>query len=535
MKKTYLILLIIFILGAFIRFFLLAQIPASLNQDETAIGYNAYSILKTGHDEHGVFMPITYESFGDWKLILYPLIDTIPILLFGLNEFAVRFPSAFFGSLQVVLIFFLAQQLFKNKKISLISAFMMAMSPWSIYFSRMAYEVNVGNFLFMSATLLLLKFIDSKKSWLLITASILFGLTLITYHAFIIFTPIFVLGIFIIFAKTLFKNKLSLSLSILIFIIFCLVSFSNIFLKNGAKLSDNAVWADQNTYYNRVDILRTDGAHDPKILNKLIYNKFTAVAYQIGQNYLLTFSPTFLFDKGGTKLLHNLGYFGNMYFIDVIFLGFGIFGIIYTKQKNLKVIILWILLAAVPGAVTSDVPSSTRAYPLLPVLLLIASFGFIYMFDVLKNNIGKILIGLILIIYLWNILFFVDGYFIHINYQRAAYLHYGYKQIVEVAKKYPNDKVIVTGPDNFPYISFLFYTKFDPSTFQKEVVYYPQGTYKFDDVKSFDRYEFIPSINYTNLQKNTLYFDTNGINPNVDYTINLPNGDPVFKYFFGNR
>ncbi|KKQ38117.1 MAG: hypothetical protein US53_C0001G0022 [Candidatus Woesebacteria bacterium GW2011_GWA1_37_7] len=48
------ILLLIILLAAFLRFWKLGSYPA-LNADEAAIGYNAYSLLETGKDEHGNF------------------------------------------------------------------------------------------------------------------------------------------------------------------------------------------------------------------------------------------------------------------------------------------------------------------------------------------------------------------------------------------------------------------------------------------------------------------------------------------------
>ena len=47
------ILISILILAAALRLFGLTRYPAGLNADEAALGYNAYSLLLTGRDEHG--------------------------------------------------------------------------------------------------------------------------------------------------------------------------------------------------------------------------------------------------------------------------------------------------------------------------------------------------------------------------------------------------------------------------------------------------------------------------------------------------
>ena len=89
--KTKLILLIIFIFSLLIRLSYCQTIP--LLWDEAALGYNAYSIIQTGRDEYGQFLPLIFKSFGDYKPGFYVYL-TIPFIkIFGLNEISVRFPS----------------------------------------------------------------------------------------------------------------------------------------------------------------------------------------------------------------------------------------------------------------------------------------------------------------------------------------------------------------------------------------------------------------------------------------------------------
>src|ERR1700689_3486693 len=91
-KRTVLLLLFLVLFSAALRLVNISGNPPGLYQDESAIGYNAYSILKTGKDEYGVSYPLYFESFGDYKLPVYIYLTAISIKLFGMNEFAVRFP-----------------------------------------------------------------------------------------------------------------------------------------------------------------------------------------------------------------------------------------------------------------------------------------------------------------------------------------------------------------------------------------------------------------------------------------------------------
>src|SRR3989344_7563466 len=132
--KRYLFLIIIF-LAFLLRFLFLGPNPPSLTWDETAWGYSAYSIGIDGKDEFGKFLPLTYiESFGDFKPPMYMYLSVLSIKFFGLNEFSVRFASAFFGVLSVLITYYLVHEIFSKKHINLalLSAFVLAISPWHI-------------------------------------------------------------------------------------------------------------------------------------------------------------------------------------------------------------------------------------------------------------------------------------------------------------------------------------------------------------------------------------------------------------------
>jgi len=110
-----LLLVLILLLAAFLRLWNLAHYPSGLNADEAAIGYNAYSLLETGKDEHGDPWPIHFKSFGDYKPGLYFYLVLPLVKLLGLNIWAVRLPAALLGILSVLLIMLLTKEIFREK------------------------------------------------------------------------------------------------------------------------------------------------------------------------------------------------------------------------------------------------------------------------------------------------------------------------------------------------------------------------------------------------------------------------------------
>src|SRR3989344_8165914 len=101
----------IILLSIVLRFYQLGINPPSLDWDEASIGYNAYSILKTCADEYGNRLPLSFRSFDDYKPPVYIYLTVISVALFGLTEFAARFPTAVIGVLAVIVVYCLVQEL----------------------------------------------------------------------------------------------------------------------------------------------------------------------------------------------------------------------------------------------------------------------------------------------------------------------------------------------------------------------------------------------------------------------------------------
>ena len=114
-NTTYLLLFGIVVFAAAIRFYQISSLPVSLYWDEVSTGYNAYSIATTGKDEFGISMPLLFKAFNDYKMPVNIYLSALPIKLFGLNELSVRFTSAFFGTLTVLITFFLVKEIFTKE------------------------------------------------------------------------------------------------------------------------------------------------------------------------------------------------------------------------------------------------------------------------------------------------------------------------------------------------------------------------------------------------------------------------------------
>ncbi|KKP32910.1 MAG: hypothetical protein UR20_C0016G0001, partial [Candidatus Woesebacteria bacterium GW2011_GWE2_31_6] len=105
------ILIVILLVASFLRLYKISSDPVSLFGDELDVGYHAYSILKTGKDYSGNFMPLHFQSLAEWRTPLY-LYSAVPtVAIFGINALGVRLPAAIFGILGILGIYLLIKEL----------------------------------------------------------------------------------------------------------------------------------------------------------------------------------------------------------------------------------------------------------------------------------------------------------------------------------------------------------------------------------------------------------------------------------------
>ena len=180
--KKLLLLIVLFVISFSLRLYKLESVPSGAHPDEASWGYNAYSILKTGKDEHGASYPLIFKAFGDQKLpaYIYSLVPSVKA--FGLNNFAVRFPSVLAGSILVALTFVLLMELGFTIPISFLGALIGATSPWLISLSRLfGYDSNLALLFFVLGIFFTLRAVKSKKMFPIVLSGIFFGLTWYSY------------------------------------------------------------------------------------------------------------------------------------------------------------------------------------------------------------------------------------------------------------------------------------------------------------------------------------------------------------------
>ncbi len=474
-KSPIFYLFLILILASFLRFFRLGQVPPSLNWDETAIAYNAYSIFQTGKDEWGKSWPLLgFESFGEYKLPVF-IYATIPgVGLFGLTELGARFMPALFGVLGVFLTYILTKELFENKKLALLSAFILAIDIWHLQITRAAFEAGLAQLLLLLSILFLYR--ARKKPFALIFSFLFASLSVYTYNSSRIFVPLFFLAVFIFNKKLFFKNKKALFLAILVAIAFALplvLNFKSPIVQGRYDLI--SIQGDPGF------VLRINDARGhlwdlgwPNSVARLIHNKITHYFWIFAKNYLAHFSPNFLFLTGAEHTQQSIPGLGQfmIVFAPALFWGIYLLGKKIVQEKSLPAFLLFaqILVSPVAAATTmNSIPHALRTFCALPAWQIIIAYGCRdFGIRIKEKKWKKTGWAVFLIFLVINFGYYLKQYYLVYPVSKAKDWQYGHKEAVSFAweNKDRFDKVFFTRHYGEPYIFFLFYSRYSPQQYQ---------------------------------------------------------------------
>lgn len=420
-------------LASILRLYKLGEVPGGLDWDEASLGWNSYSLLKTGTDEYGKAFPVSIRSFNDYKPSMYVYAAIPSIAIFGLNEFSVRLPSALAGILTVVVCYFLVKKLSKDDRLALLSSLLLAISPWHLQFSRGAFEANLALFFFVLGVYTLLKFP--------LLSFLPFILSIYSYHSARLVIPVFLFLLFIFNFKKVFKNWKIVFVSCILFLVSLYPLVRN-------SLHTGAVTARLGT----VGTVQNAGQY----LN----------------NYLSHYNFDFLFLTADNNGRHHVPDVGLLYLAEFPLLLAGFYFLVKNKPAWGKFIMIWLVVAPVASALVNDAPHAIRSLLFLPVFQIIVAYGVI--------NLPKFFYFIIPCFMFLNACFYLHQYYVHFPVEYAKDWQYGYKEVVkkvlQVEKNY--DTIYVTNYYDQPYIYFLFYGRISPVV--KNSGYFYQGLDKYE-------------------------------------------------------
>jgi 4-amino-4-deoxy-L-arabinose transferase-like glycosyltransferase len=167
-------LLLIFLFGFLLR--IVAAINLGVSADDMHFVTHAINFLSSNK------LTVYDQSSGLWYLF-----TDLMYRLFGTTQLASRMAALLFGSFSIFLIYLLSKEFF-NEKVSLIAAFLLAISPFSIKYTVAEMDL-MAMFFVLFSMLFFVKALKSSKNYQYVLSGIFIGMAIYTKVYPLLFIP----------------------------------------------------------------------------------------------------------------------------------------------------------------------------------------------------------------------------------------------------------------------------------------------------------------------------------------------------------
>ncbi len=457
-------ILLILLLGAFLRLYHLSSLPVSLFGDEIDVGYHAWSLFTTGRDYLGNFLPTYIHSLSEWRAPLLMYLTAPFVGLLGPSAFSVRLPVALMGIINLVLIYYLGKKLF-SQKVGLFASFFLAVTPWHIHYSRAAFEVTLLTSLVLTGTLL---YLSNKYFW----SAVFFALTFYAYSVANLFVPLLIVLLLFLYPPEKFRpTGASLAKALAAIVLLLPIGYHLTFGAAAGRFNLISIGSDKKIIED-VILQRTAPWSIGDKLEPLFHNKVWAYSAAFGKSYLTAFSTEFLFTNGDPNFRQSVSRFGELLWVTTPFLVLGLAHAIRKKDAAHRFILGWLLLAPLGSSLTVGGGNhATRLFVMLVPLILLTTIGLVEGWDflakrkLLRNSLAAIFFVLVFV----NLVGYRHRYENHYRFESARVWSYGYEPIFSQLKALNEGegRVFINNTYDPALLRFAFYTQLMPRDFQK--------------------------------------------------------------------
>jgi 4-amino-4-deoxy-L-arabinose transferase-like glycosyltransferase len=369
-RTILLILTITLVIGAFLRLYLITEVPLGLHPNEAINGNNALEALETGGFKF--YYP---ENNGREGLYINSL--ALPLWAFGNEPFVIRVVSALFGILTILGVYLLTREFFRREEyekqnnpvslrnasfsildvttIALLSSFFFAVSYWHVNFSRIGFREILIPFFAVFGMYFLLKGLRRGTVWDLVWAGVFVGLG---FHAHSIFGFIaLVLAIPLIgylrnWRKNTIKEKYCIPCMILLFLLIMFVVALPIgiyFLQHTGDFTQSLTTISS--------------------VKEFVQSNVLTMGIFLGDG-----DCSWLNNYGCKPQLHSI--VGFFFIVGLIAIIYRIFKKPFTESLTGFTLLTWLLFMSLPATLTpEDSPNALRSIGMIPPIMILAGFG----------------------------------------------------------------------------------------------------------------------------------------------------------------
>lgn len=363
------ILLLLFIIPIVIFTHRLDKNPPGFFIDESISGFEAYLLINTkGYSSTGEFLPRLFlnpgEAVRNHYMYIYFLIPSI--LMFGLNEFAVRLTTVFFSIGLLFTIFLLVKYKVTLPSI-LFVAFWWPLSGWVFLLSRIGMEFISTGFFYLLGFYFLTKLYEEKYREKILEYVLILGVIL--FFLFYIYAAgkILSVGLMFIAMFILLKKRAQKQIILLTGILFAL------------PLVFSVPYIMDYSFFYRVNELTQCNTHILFCFVKNIETHFSYGSY-FANTYLPPDFPVPTHSIKDTSLIPRI-------LFPFLLIGIGVL-LQKARRKDFFSILLLVALfiGILPPSLTIRGFDSYRSVPILPLIYI----AIIYGVDVIYKSIRKL-------------------------------------------------------------------------------------------------------------------------------------------------
>ncbi|MGH9870835.1 MAG: hypothetical protein ACREAA_22080 [Candidatus Polarisedimenticolia bacterium] len=461
------------LLAGVLRFAWLGSVPAALYCDEALHGYEAWSLLTTGRDRHGVLLPFVFDVFGiGWSEPLYIYLTVPAVALFGATPLAARFVAAASGTLAVPVAGLMTTALLSAysahgarggrvresgaRVAGLAAAFLMATSPWAVHFSRIGFQASLLPLLFgvgfwMAATAL--RSDASHRGARFIAAAAALGLTLHTYPTARLAMPLLVTAFVWTHRRQLAgQRRLWLPAAAVM----------------AALLIPVAAFSLTERGWRRFANL--------SVATAMPGTSMPGRAAALAGNYLTYYSPRFLITEGDPNPRHGVPGHGVLHPHEALLAILGLVACARSRSPGGRFLLCWILLFPAAAALTVDPRHAVRALVALPGLYAVAGAGVAQLAAwwrerprALASRAAAAAMVVLGLMAAWSTSIYANDYFTRWPITSAQAFQYGLRETYDYLKQVSagHDSIYVTLNEDEPWIQLVYYQGIPPEHYQR--------------------------------------------------------------------
>lgn len=359
-RKELLAFIFLFILASFFGFYRIKDVPFGLNNDAAWEGSAALDILR------GNFSPYLPYAAQGWRGEgFFRLMVAVFTYFMGPNPLVIKLPSAIWGLLTIIPLYFLIRLLFKQK-LAFIATFFVATSGWHITMSKSGWRA-IGVSLFSLATFYFwFKALKAPKKLNFILTGVMLAGSLYTYDAARILPFFFIFWV----ALSILTKKISIKTQSSGLV---LMSFSFLIVIFPLLIYAIQHWSN---FISRGDFLFV--GHQIKKIGSLspLWNNLKTSAllfnYRANGNDFFINEP--LVDQPTSWLL-PVGFL-----ITLI-------KVFKNRDKNYLFVFLFVLFFLIPGVLS--IPNGNRVIGTLPVVYFFSALGLLTISDLIAHFWGS--------------------------------------------------------------------------------------------------------------------------------------------------